>query len=450
MKNKITYEFLKKNDLILFEAIVGSQAYGTSTPDSDIDKKFIYILPEDDIFGFDYIESLEVNKDYFGWEIKKFLELIKVNNPTAIEFLNSPERCIIHKSKHFDNILKNKNKFLSKLALKAFTGYASQQINKATGLDKKQNWEVERVTRKSILDFVYVIEDSGIVPWKKWNERRGNYYEVKFCGLSKIPRNKDLYALYYDTNAHLCFAKGMDEKDREHNKALFKKKGTPMGFGYKGMIKEKEEDNSPVSNQLRTSSIPKNQDVLAYITYNKDGYTKHCKDYNSYQKWLTERNEVRYVEVKGHGQKIDGKNMLHCVRLIDMGIEIGQGKGVIVERDNAEYLLKIRRGELNLNELLELANERLNFMNEVYDNCSLPETPDYSLINDLLVDIRNKVYNKNKLKKFVLDLINEVRSESKDLAKVKVNKVIDFKRVDELNVILDKLNEYLERLKHEI
>lgn len=37
---KITYEYLKENDLILFETVVGSQAYGTETPESDVDKKF--------------------------------------------------------------------------------------------------------------------------------------------------------------------------------------------------------------------------------------------------------------------------------------------------------------------------------------------------------------------------------------------------------------------------
>lgn len=33
---KITHEYLEKNGLILFETIVGSQAYGTQTPTSDI------------------------------------------------------------------------------------------------------------------------------------------------------------------------------------------------------------------------------------------------------------------------------------------------------------------------------------------------------------------------------------------------------------------------------
>jgi predicted nucleotidyltransferase len=34
---KYTIEYLKKNNLIIFEAIGGSIAYGTNTPTSDID-----------------------------------------------------------------------------------------------------------------------------------------------------------------------------------------------------------------------------------------------------------------------------------------------------------------------------------------------------------------------------------------------------------------------------
>jgi len=63
---KITHEFLEQNGLILFECIIGSQAYGTQTPTSDVDKKFVYILPQDYILGTGYIEQLNVNKDYVG------------------------------------------------------------------------------------------------------------------------------------------------------------------------------------------------------------------------------------------------------------------------------------------------------------------------------------------------------------------------------------------------
>jgi predicted nucleotidyltransferase len=64
---QITHEFLVENGLILFETIVGSQAYGTQTPSSDIDKKFVYILPQDFILGTGYVEQINVNKDYVGF-----------------------------------------------------------------------------------------------------------------------------------------------------------------------------------------------------------------------------------------------------------------------------------------------------------------------------------------------------------------------------------------------
>lgn len=63
---QITHEFLVENGLILYECIVGSQAYATNIETSDIDKKFVYILPMDNILGTGYVEQINVNKDYTG------------------------------------------------------------------------------------------------------------------------------------------------------------------------------------------------------------------------------------------------------------------------------------------------------------------------------------------------------------------------------------------------
>ena len=49
--------------------------------------------------------------------------------------------------------------------------------------------------------------------------------------------------------------------------------------------------------------------------------------------------------------------MLHCVRLIRTAKEIAQGQGVIVERPDATELLKIRRGEVDLNYLISYNEE---------------------------------------------------------------------------------------------
>jgi hypothetical protein len=395
MNKQITYEFLVENGLILFETIVGSQAYGTQTPTSDEDHKFVYILPMDNILGVGYVEQLNVTKDITGWEIKRFLELMGSNNPTVLELLNSPEDCIVYKHPLFDLILEHKEDFITKICKDSFGGYARQQIKKAKGLNKKQNWEKDKVVRKDLLDFCYVIVDEKSIPWNIWNAGR---YSDKFIGAVNVPNARDVYALYYDKTAHMLHSTDIDENTRETYKKVLKEAGKPMGLGYKGLVKvgQETEDgkiNYGVSNQLRLSSIPKDEKSICTIIYNKDGYSEHCKDYREYQEWLEKRNETRYVETQEHGQKIDGKNMMHCMRLIRMATEIGEGKGIIVRRPDAQELLSIRRGEVDLDSLIGIADEAIENMDKIFENSNLPNNVNRDLIDGLLIKIRKEFYN---------------------------------------------------------
>lgn len=395
---QITHEFLVENGLILFETVVGSQAYGTQTPTSDIDKKFVYILPEDYILGTGYVEQVNVDKDYVGYEVRRFLELIGSNNPTVLELLNSPEDCIITKHPLFDLILAHKDDFITKICADSFGGYARQQIKKAKGLNKKQNWEKDKVARKDLLDFCYVIENEKTIPWRKWNEVNGDY-EEKFIGAVSVPNARDVYALFFDNSACMMHSEKIDEEIREKAKEHFKNSGSPMGFGYKGLVKvgvdeETGKENYGLSNQLRLSSIPKGEQAIATIIYNKDGYSEHCKDFKEYQEWLENRNVTRYVETQAHGQKIDGKNMMHCIRLINMATEIGEGKGIIVRRPDAQELLKIRRGEVELEDLIEVADKAIENMDNVFKNSNLPSKVDKDLVNKLILQIRKGFYEK--------------------------------------------------------
>jgi predicted nucleotidyltransferase len=387
---QITHEYLVENGLILFETIVGSQAYGTQTPTSDIDKKFVYILPMDSILGTGYVEQINVNKDYVGWEIRRFLELMGSNNPTVLELLNSPEDCIVSKHEIFDLILAHKDDFITKVCKDSFGGYARQQIKKAKGLDKKQNWEKDKVTRKDVLDFCYVIKGGKSIPWKTWNSGK---YDEKFCGVVNVPNARDVYAVYYDSEAELCHSEKYDEEIRNGYKQALKSAGMPMGLGYKGLVKTGEGANAAESNQLRLSSIPKGEKPICNIIYNKDGYTMHCKDYKEYQEWLENRNEARYVETQEHGQRIDGKNMMHCMRLIRMAQEIGRGEGIIVRRPDAQELLAIRRGEVDLGELIAMADQAIEEMDSIFDNSNLPSKLNSGIIDALLVTIRREFYN---------------------------------------------------------
>lgn len=351
----------------IFKAIVGSQSYGTSTPTSDIDYKGVYIQDNDELVGFGYKEQIEVGKDETYYEVRRFLQLLKSANPTVLELLYSPDDCIIKKSPQFDLIVNKRDKFLTKKCFMSFGGYAVAQIKKAKGLDKKMNYEKDRVTRKDVLYFCHVLNSDsfGTIPIKDYLKKENK--DQKYFGLSKLTHFRDCYSMFYD---YLAEMKSTNPK--------FEGKG----YGFKGIVGDK-------SNEVRLSDVPKFAIRDNILYFNKDGYSVHCKDYNDYEVWLKNRSTERFVDVKGHNQKIDGKNLLHCRRLLDMAIEIAIHGTISVKRPNSDYLLKIRRGEVELQSIIDKAEEDIKFLSEIYGKSNLPDDCEDSFVNDLLLEIRH-------------------------------------------------------------
>ena len=374
----------------LYLVIRGSHAYGTNIETSDTDYSGIFIQSEDDILGNKYVEQINDDKnDTVIYEIRRFLELLGTNNPTVLELLNTPEDCVLYKDPIFDLILNDREKFITKICAKSLGGYAKQQISKAKGQNKKQNWEKDKVNRKEVLDFVYVIEGEKSIPWKVWNNDR---YEEKFIGVVNVPNARDIYAVYFDKDAFCMFSESVSESTRRTLINVRKESELSMGFGYKGLVKTGEGVNSAESNQLRLSSIPKGENPICVVTYNKDGYTQHCNDYKSYQTWLEQRNEARWVDVQSHGQKIDGKNMMHCMRLIQMSREIAEGKGIVVRRPNAKELISIRKGEIDLQTLIDKVEKEIIEIDKLFEESNLPDSINAEFINNLIVKIRKQIY----------------------------------------------------------
>ena len=107
----------------LLLVIRGSHAYGTNIETSDTDYAGVFIQSKEDIFGFNYKEQINDDKnDTVIYEIKRFLQLLASNNPTVLELLNTPKDCIIYKDPIFDLVLENRDKFITKDKTKNKTG----------------------------------------------------------------------------------------------------------------------------------------------------------------------------------------------------------------------------------------------------------------------------------------------------------------------------------------
>ncbi len=148
-----------------------------------------------------------------------------------------------------------------------------------------------------------------------------------------------------------------------------------------------------LSNDVNLSNIPKGEHPVAMLFFNKDEYSSYSKKYREYWDWVEKRNDVRYSNTIAHGKNYDSKNMMHTFRLLHMAKEIAVEGKIIVERSDREYLLEIKSGKYEYDELVEKAEYLKEELVMLYKTSQLPNLPDIDLINMLLIQIRKEFYS---------------------------------------------------------
>lgn len=353
----MTIDDLRKQGLIILECISGSKAYGLDTPSSDTDIKGVFLLPKKDFYGLNYIPQInnETN-DIVFYELGRFMELLSVNNPNILELLNTPKCSILFKSELLNQI--DTKKILSKKCKDTFGKFALSQIKKAKGLKKKIVNPMAK-ERKSPLAFCYVNYKSGSVPVTKFLELNG--WKQENCGLVNISNMQDVLGVYHSET-----------------------------INYSGLLKGEK------ANEISLSSIPKGEEQVALLYFNRNGYSTYCKDYREYWDWVEKRNDERYENTKGHGKNYDSKNMMHTFRLLHMATEIASEQQINVKRKDRAFLLKIKEGKFDYEELLELSKEKQLQMEKAFEISDLPEKPDLDYIQQLTFELREKYYENKK------------------------------------------------------
>ena len=421
---KDTFQKITDDKRLLYEYVAGSHLYSLNNEDSDVDTKGLFIAPKEVMMGLglDYTSQVSDEKNDNTWfEIGNFCNLLLKSNPTVLEALFVPEdKIITPPSDVIMPLFENRDQFVSKQCFKPFVSYAVEQIHKARGLNKKiVNPVTERLTP---FDFAYTFYKQGSTKIKNWLDNRG--LDKDFCGLVHIPNMHDTYGVYYDWGAHIN-RYGIKYEDMET--ALFGANVFGLiffgWFGYgqvrddvmkfskfvqsfyniktKRDLREWYDKNQEIihyrgmcldtSTDMRGSSVSKGETPLCHMVYNESGFKDHCKKFKEYKDWEKNRNPKRYES--NLNKNYDSKNMMHCVRLIHMGKEIAEGRGIILNRtEDRELLMNIRNHKFEYDEIMAMADVDKEALDKAIAESTIRETIDVDFVNDLLVDIRKKAY----------------------------------------------------------
>lgn len=344
------------NKFSIFSGLVGSKAYGTSLPTSDTDIRGCYVLPKEMRMSlFDLpMESEKTGEDTKIFELKKLMELAIKATPNIVELLFLPSDCILQTSKAWELIRETRHMFMTKKAIETHTAYAISQIKKARGRNKLINNPIP-AEKPDRLDFCWIIpkssqdlhpislKDSGI--------------DLSVCRISAVPHFNDTYLIY------------------KNGKGVFK--GDMMVY-----------ENTPME-EAET-------DLIGLFVYQHDGWTAGLNKWKEYWDWMQNRNSARWELQEKGIMDYDVKNMQHLIRLLYSGESIIKTGEPIVrfEGETLQFLRQIREGKFSYDEVLDVANKKMAFIENNKNACTLPERVDSKKANDLFKAVIELAENK--------------------------------------------------------
>jgi len=352
---------VRQPDMLMFDTVAGSHAYGTAIAGSDEDRRGVFVAPPEFLLGLDGVKQVsDERNDETYYELGRFVEMLLKNNPNALELLGMPEDCVRYRHPLFSGL--HAEMFLSKLCGRTFGEYAMGQIRKARGLNKKiVNPQPEQ--RHPLLHFCRVPEGQGSLPVLEWLAARGWIPEE--CGLTAVRGAAGIYAIYHDSAGAL-----------------------------RGLVSPKDPD------ALICSSVPVEAIPVGWMHCNLDAFRAHCKAHREYREWMSQRNEERYATNAGHGRGYDSKNLMHTIRLLEMAMEIAREGVVHVRRPNRDFLLRVRAGEFDYDYLVERAEDMLEEVREAFATSQLPDEPDRTKANQWLVETRREFRDRCEVSAF--------------------------------------------------
>jgi len=322
--------------------VTGSQLYGTSTPASDWDYEGVFIESPEYILGNKACDEVSFSTgddksrntsediDCKLYSLRKFLSLAQQNNPNKIEHFFIPNSMFRYKDdKYWNQIVDNKEIFLSLKLKHSFSGYAKSQEHKL--VTKKKRYEELKSFQEVLREGIYRGKiNIGALDLIETHKHKKYHKETDTVGTHTLKRMKAKYHfIEYKRTPEDTDAIRVDNKDYNF--------GMPVQRIYDYVNKEVE-------------------------TYG--GRLEYVKEYG-----------------------FDVKFASHLFRLYYEGLRLMREGNLVfpMPEEEVKFMMDIKAGKFDLDFLLEKSKELEPLFDIAYEEnkANLPYTPNHAEIDKL-------------------------------------------------------------------
>jgi predicted nucleotidyltransferase len=345
----------------IFVVGVGSRLYGIHNEDSDYDKAGV-MMPSLKSLILSDLDNLNVHtfdqykypgEDFNIYDIRKVFRLLLDNSPNMFDLIFAPESAFIKTSSEWEEVIANRELFISKKCRYTFSGYAISQLRRI------------KTHRKYLLDppkkkperSDFGLPDNPVFPS---SQLKGVLSSV----LTIIPEEDkpqfidQLDGIYRDYVSPLI-AEYVVEQERS--------------LAYEWLLAGIK---SQANTLIHIPSFVK--DEYLDMAHKEISFYQANNDWKQYTSWKKSRNKNRAVLEEKFGY--DTKHACHLVRLLRSGLELLESGTLSVDRRgiDADELVSIRKGGWSFDEVEEYCSIMEGKLDKAYKESSLQYKPDSS------------------------------------------------------------------------
>ena len=370
---------MRREDLpkhLIYLALHGSRAYGTSTQQSDWDVRGVAIAPLQTYFGTRPWEQIQGGTPFLEqllyqphpeadtgealdsevFNLTKFVRLAADANPNILDILFAHPDDWLYQTKVWERLYEQRHTFLSMRVRHTYTGYAMSQLKR---IKTHRKWLLEPPKKRPTRADFGLPEARSLVP-----------KDIQDLAESMLAKKQQAWLLD-------GLLERLEEDEREELRERLQ--------DYFAMVHGRPFSAHDEHERAQAAQQAGIAQTLFVRLEAERKYKQASNHWKQYQGWLKTRNKARAALDQKYSY--DTKHASHLVRLLLSVEEILTTGDLSVRHPHAALLREVRSGRWSYDELLEWAEDQEAKIHELSAPKPLPRAPDRDAIDALITDL---------------------------------------------------------------